>query len=127
MPYSLSFIENNDYLHVSFDGNFLPGDVKPMWREILDYLHTHPHKYILVEEQPGATGQLNTLEVYKTAEFLSQSRLTRGVRVALLYQTGVTQNTLQQAIFGETVAVNRGLNLRVFRIKEDAEQWLVKK
>ena len=124
MPYSLSFTENIHYLHVCFAGNFLAGDVKALWREITDYLQAHPHKRLLVEEHPGADGHLDTLEVYETAAFFANASRTRNLRVALLYQAGVMKETLRQAYFGETVAVNRGLNLKVFHDREDAEQWL---
>jgi hypothetical protein len=112
MPYSLSFTENIHYLHIGFTGNFRAGDVKALWKELGDYLQAHPQTRVLVEEQPGAEGRLDTLEVYETAEFLANA--THTTRIALLYQAGVTRDTLRQALFGETVAVNRGLNLKVF-------------
>ena len=125
MPYALSFSENNHYLHIGFTGDFRPGDVKALWAEIHAYLNLHPQNRILVEEQPGATGRLETLEVYEAAAYLAHTSLSRALRIALLYQAGVTRDTLRQAQFGETVAVNRGLNLKVFHAREVAEQWLL--
>ncbi len=124
MPYSLSFTEHNHYLHIGFTGDFRPGDVKALWAEIRAYLNLHPQNRILVEEQPGATGRLDTLEVYETAAFLANTNLTHSIRIALLYQASVKKETLKQAQFGETVAVNRGLNMKVFYVREAAEQWL---
>lgn len=126
MPYTLSFTEKTHYLHIGFTGDFRPGDVKALWAEIRAYLTIHPKNRILVEEQPGATGRLDTLEVYETASFLANTNPTHTLRIALLYQAEVTGDTLRQALFGETVAVNRGLNLKVFHAREAAEQWLLK-
>ncbi|NUM48976.1 MAG: hypothetical protein HUU38_30095 [Anaerolineales bacterium] len=125
MPYALNFTKNNHYLHIGFTGDFRPGDVKTLWAEIRAYLNLHPQKRILVEEHPGATGRLDTLEVYETAAFLANTKLTYNVRIALLYQASVQKETFKQAQFGETVAINRGLNLKVFHTREDAEQWLL--
>lgn len=124
MPYALSFSDNPHYLHIGFTGNFISGDVKALWNEISAYLKIHPRNCILVEEQPGATGQLATLEIYETAAFLANAHLPRALRIALLYQAGVTNETLKLAYFGETVAVNRSLTLKVFHVREAAEHWL---
>lgn len=124
MSYELTYIENNDHLQILFSGRFIDGDVLALWREIVGYLETHCHKRILIEEQPGTVGQLKTLEVFEAARFIAESRVARGTKIALLYQAGVTSETYQQAVFGETVAVNRGLFFRVFNSPEAASNWL---
>lgn len=124
MSYSLSFHENGDYLQVLFSGNFGNGDVLSIWREINDYLGVHSNKRVLVEEQPGTVGKLDTLEVFEAARFLAAARVARGTKIALLYQAEVTVETFEKAVFGETVAVNRGLQLKVFHSQEAARAWL---
>ena len=125
MTYALSFIENDQYLHILFSGDFVSGDVKALWTEIYEHLGTNQtQKRILVEEQPGTTGQLDMLEVFETASFLANSHFAFKVKIAVLYLEEVSLDTLNQARFGETVAVNRGANMKVFASKEEAETWL---
>ncbi len=125
MPYSLCINEKNDHLHVLFSGRFIEGDVLALWRELVGYLETHSHRRILIEEQTGTVGHLKTLEVFEAAKFLAESRVAYGTKIALLYQAGVTSETYEQAVFGETVAVNRGLYFRVFNSFEAARKWLL--
>lgn len=124
MPYSLSFVEQANYLQVNFSGDFGAGDVKALWHEMKEYLTTHPHQRVLVKEHPHATGRILPLEVFEAAASFAQSMLKHRTKIAVLYRADVSATTLQEARFGETVALNRGLRLRVFLDRAAAEQWL---
>lgn len=50
------------------------------------------------------------------------SQFPRDLRVALL--ANQDQPTSQEILFSETVAVNRGLTVRVFKSREEALSWL---
>ena len=128
MAISLSFNDKKTYLQVIFDGHFIRGDIDNMWKELHAYLSQSEHKLVLVEEAPTATADiLDTMEIYAIAKFFARSSLGRKIRVALLYNENVSQETLKQAHFGETVARNRGFRLRVFNQKDEAKKWLFRK
>ncbi len=62
---------------------------------------------------------IETVDIYESAEFMAQQ--ARGVaQVAIVTPAGHEED----AEFWETVAVNRGLKVRMFRRMEDAERWL---
>jgi hypothetical protein len=62
---------------------------------------------------------IDTVDIYESAEFMAQQ--ARGVvRAAIVTPAGHEDD----AEFWETVAVNRGLKVRMFRRLEDAERWL---
>ena len=124
MAYFLSFNAGDEYLHVLFSGNFANGDVLALWKDLVQYLEIHPCRQVLVEEQPGTVGNLDTLEIFETAKFLAVSRFVHRTRIALLYQEEVSAETLRQALFGETVAVNRGLTFKVFHSRDAALKWV---
>jgi hypothetical protein len=62
---------------------------------------------------------IGTIDIYESAEFMAQQ--ARWVmQVAIVAPAGYEDD----ADFWETVAVNRGLRVRMFRRIEDAERWL---
>ena len=63
--------------------------------------------------------RLNTLETFKSAEFISES-VPSLARVALVCKP----ENINDASFWETVAVNRGLQVRVFTDSEKARKWV---
>ena len=126
MPYALRFIKKDAHLAIRFSGNFIKGDIEDLWKQISEYLQENPQQRILVEEIFGSTAQeLDAFEIFQAAEKLSKSKFAYRLKIALLYAKNVSDETLSKAQFGETVALNRGLNLRVFREKRNAQKWLL--
>jgi hypothetical protein len=63
--------------------------------------------------------RLGTFEIFRAAEFLS-ARVPPAVRISVVCDP----RFLADARFWETVAVNRGLRVRVFTDVESAHSWL---
>ena len=63
--------------------------------------------------------RLNTLDTFKSAEYISESVPTLA-RVALVCKP----DNINDASFWETVAVNRGLQVRIFTDRDKAEKWI---
>ena len=94
-------------------------------KEVQDYgmaiYHTaimHKCNRILCDETK-LEYRLNTLETFKSAEFISES-VPSLARVALVCRP----ENINNASFWETVAVNRGLQVRVFTDLEKAYKWM---
>ena len=63
--------------------------------------------------------RLNTLDTFKSAEYISES-VPAVARVALVCRP----ENINDASFWETVAVNRGLQVRIFTDREKAHKWI---
>jgi hypothetical protein len=63
--------------------------------------------------------RLSTLDTFKSAEFIV-AQAARVGRVAIV----CNEKFIEDAKFWETVAVNRGLTVRVFKSTEAARKWL---
>lgn len=63
--------------------------------------------------------RLSTLDTYESAVFLA-SQAPRLVKAAIV----CNEKFVQDAHFWETVAVNRGLTVRVFKDAASAQEWL---
>jgi hypothetical protein len=74
---------------------------------------------ILCDETEIVT-RLDTLETFEIGTFLS-SKVPPSLRIAIVYNPA----SLFDFRFFESLAVNRGLKLRIFIDHEDARRWLV--
>ena len=68
------------------------------------------------------TGRADQLGAFEIARTVSQQFLGTGVRIALVVPGGAS--ALETNRFAETVAVNRGAQVRVFDGEAPARQWL---
>lgn len=79
------------------------------------------HTAVLCDET-GLEYRLETLDTYRSAEFISQ-QAPRIARVALVCKL----QAFTDAKFWETVVVNRGLRVRFFKNIPEARIWLIGK
>jgi len=91
---------------------------KRFWMEILTRAEELNIRKILVEED--FPNQLTTLEVVKVTEFVANN-FRKAFKIAHVDKHA---SDLDLNNFGETVARNRGLRVRVFQNVEEAEAWL---
>ena len=69
-----------------------------------------------------ATGRIPTLEGYEVAGHSEEFGWSRDYKLALV---DLNEESLQDNLFAETVAVNRGFNVKVFDNVKEAEIWLL--
>lgn len=125
MSMTLKLSVNPKLIHSTVTGEFSLDEAKRIFLETLDVVAEHKIEKVIVDGQQ-LSGELNTTERFYYAEFMSQSVMnfarTRSwaPQFAFVLKTPV----LDQNKFGETVAVNRGMNVRVFGNMEDAFEWL---
>lgn len=118
-PYDLSFEYRPQYLHVSVRGENDSYEIsKQYWQEIAAECKKTDCKKVLIEEDIAEN--LTMSDTYRLASEIPQFGFF-GIRIAFV-DLRDEQKQLNQ--FGETVASNRGLLVRVFNNADDAEKWL---
>jgi hypothetical protein len=118
--YKLTFHDRIGYLYAFVEGETDNVEVTTQyWREIVAKCNENDTRKLLVEEDlPG--GPTET-EVYHLASALPKLGFYR-IKVAFV-DRHLDQQELNQ--FAELVAVNRGVNGKIFNNANEAEKWLL--
>lgn len=115
-----------DFLEVRATGEFSLDEAKRTFLEMMEAVALHKTKRLLFDGRT-ITGNPQTLERFYYAEFaaatVAQSK-TRGESGATRFAYVLKEPVLDREKFGETVAVNRGMVLKVFDNPEEALAWL---
>ena len=81
-------------------------------------LSTGSHKVLL--DETDLQFSLETYDNFKSASYVSES-IPHNVKIAIVCRP----ENYEMDIFRETVAVNRGLTVKVFTMRKNAEDWLL--
>jgi hypothetical protein len=119
MSYKLTFIKKPAYLHAIVTGSNSKENVARYLDEIQRECGVRGCSRVLIEERLEGP-RLGTMPVFEIASGGS-SRARRSFE-AIAYVDVNAEGDLMK--FAETVAVNRGLHVRVFSSVNDAEKWL---
>ena len=115
-----------DFLYVRAKGEFSLAEAQENFMAMLQAVAQHKVKKVLMDGR-GVTGDPETLERFLYGEFAAESvaKFTKhGVALSTQFAYVLEEPVLDPDRFGETVAVNRGLIIKVFDALEDARQWL---
>jgi hypothetical protein len=89
----------------------------------MDAALEHDKDRILIDARE-VTGQMPFLDRYDASKFLAEQAKERAPnkirKVALVFDAPM----IDQARFGQTAAINRGLNAKVFSQIDEAVEWL---
>lgn len=110
-----------EYLFASIEGD--EGDLdarRRLWQMIAAEYKTKRYERILVVE--NCSEVLSTADVFQLASEIPSMGFAGG-RSAYVDANLANSEIVE---FGETVAINRGMNCAVFSTVEDAEKWLMK-
>ncbi|MGH9441940.1 MAG: hypothetical protein ACRD16_06665 [Thermoanaerobaculia bacterium] len=121
MGYRLSCRQRNRFLHFRIEGDNSPETVRAYVSEVRAFGEKEGCDRILIEE--NLLGK--SLAVVDIFSLLSDSsgRGWSGIRRMAFVDTNPEHDTAKMQ-FAENVAVNRGVNLRVFPTVEAARKWL---
>lgn len=109
------------YLHISVTGKNTVANVRRILRDVLRACADHGCKRVLIEEH--LTGpSLGTVEVFEIVAEGSHAAGSAFEQMA--YVDTNPEHDASQLEFIETVAVNRGVKVRVFATVAEAEAWL---
>jgi hypothetical protein len=126
MPYEVNIQEEKDYLRVEVSGERRPG------HEVEDSVATWSHVAEICEEKKkdrvlgvfNVSGRLPTPAAYAIAFNPESFGWSRRLKLALVV---VHEESRQDALFVEDVAVSSGYQIRIFDNEEKATSWLLDK
>lgn len=119
MAYELTLAATADWLHATITGRNSIGNVDTYMKEVFDACwHAECSKLLIEERLEGP--RLSMLDVFKVAS--KRAEAARGHLMAIAYVDHYAEG--DQMKFAETVARNRGSNVKVLPTVADAEVWL---
>jgi hypothetical protein len=121
MTYELTVQEKPGYLHICVTGVNSRHTVQGYLADVAAECAVRKCWSILVEEDLKGP-RLDMVDIYEITSEASQRMGAQTVTIAYVdVNAGRSQSRMQ---FAETVAVNRGVNVRLFATVREAEQWL---
>lgn len=124
MAYRLNFHYEDTLLVIEISGkreiSELTSHAKAAWRKIATVSQAKQCKNLLVIS--NASGKYPALEALLINSSLDQCGVQRAWKIAFV---NLDRDSFQDVKFAETVAVNRGFNLGVFRSEDVARHWLL--
>lgn len=118
MSYTLTITQEADYLHALVTGSNSKENVAAYLEELRRECYARNSFRVLIEERLEGP-RLRTMEVY---QIVSEGGLSQ-VRIdAMAYVDVNAEGDLMK--FAETLAVNRGLPVRLFSSVANARKWL---
>jgi len=124
-PMKYSFTEKDNYLSVNVSGYFSLYDAKKMFTEGLEMLVENNISKILFDAYK-VKGKITTMDRYDLAEYAAIEAINfilKGLSKLSVAFYGV-EPIIDPERFGELVAKNRGLNVKVTTDKKEALQFL---
>jgi hypothetical protein len=116
----------NDFLLIFAGGNYSLLKAKNLFKLAIDNALLHNKSKILIDVT-DVVGNISFIDRFEYSEFLAKYRaehaLTKVNRIAVVGQEPIVHKNK----FGETIAVNRGTDVRVFTDMGKASIWLNKK
>ena len=117
MEEDLRISKKPGFLHVQGSGTISPSSMQHFLSRVPDAARDADTQKVLVDARV-TQGSLSIMERFEYATRLAEH--FRGLKVAF-----VLHESLQDpGLFGESVAINRGGNIRVFTNLEEACEWL---
>jgi hypothetical protein len=117
--YRLTTIERPGYLHARVEGPRTAGNAQRFLKEAYEACVALGYSALLLEM--GLTGEpLDMASVFRVIG----NRSPDGARLKKVAYLEPEATALPSALFAETVANNRGVNVRLFMAIDAAERWL---
>jgi len=126
MELTFTFDASNHLLHATLAGRFSLSDAQTTFVGILGALVQHQAKKVLVDGR-AITGEPETMERFYYGKFVADALLdsiNHGLVDAPQFAYVLLEPVLDRRRLGETVAVNRGMFVKVFDNLGAAEHWL---
>ena len=118
MSESIVIVDKQDYLLAVYVGEYNIADARVTIDQILRSIHQNGSRTVLLDCRQ-MTGQLSIWDRYQTAIY-GQKMIGKVAKMALVR----SQERAGADRFLENVAVNRGINLRLFSDYDEALAWL---
>jgi hypothetical protein len=124
MAYDYKIEDKQQYIRVEISGRRIPGkqleEIIPIWSEAVQTCQEKNTLKLLAVL--NLTGKVTTIDSYAVVQSADSFGWLREIQVAMVE---LNQEPEQNNLFTETVAVNRGYQLKVFRNEQDGLNWLL--
>ena len=118
--FTLRFEERPGYVYAFVEGQKDSYEIsRQYWKAVADECRRVKSKKVLIEE--NITDELSTTDTYQLTSEMMELGFS-GIRVAFVDRHFTHQDSNK---FGELVATNRGLIVKVFANVEQATEWLL--
>jgi hypothetical protein len=121
VDYRLAVEDRGDYLRVRVSGKNTPEVIRAYLRDVNVRCASMQRFGVLIEEHLEGPA-LSTMEIYQIASDVQGASRPVARRIAFVDLN--PEHPRRNMKFAEDVAVNRGVNMRVFDLVEDADRWL---
>jgi hypothetical protein len=121
MSWKIELMESGGVIRMTASGTVTVADINRLRAEAFELAQEHDiHKYL--SDQRNAMLQLSTSDIYRLPNGLDSYGHDRRDRLAIVYSESSAGK--EDYEFFETVAVNRGLPVRLFSDYDAALSWL---
>ena len=120
MAYRIDLEEHPAYLHAIASGEHTAANVARFLRDANEACRQRGYTAVLVEVNFTGT----SLDFSSIYEVISESSL-EGVKLKRVAYVDASTRNPERMRFAETVAINRGVNVRLFRDVDEAKRWLL--
>ncbi len=123
MSIEVAVVVEDEYLCLRCTGLCSPAEVKMLISRTVDAVLEHRKSRVLIDAN-GVTGDLSTMERFDCSVFLAEEINLRALGKLAKITVVAKEPPLDPQRFGETVAVNRGVNVKAFTVLDEAIAWL---
>lgn len=117
-------ILEKDYLCLYCTGHSTVEEVKKVFVKVVDVALEHKKSRVLVDANK-VTGTFSIFERYEVSELLAREVIQRAIGKKLKIAICGQEPLIDPQRLGETVAKNRGVNLKVTTDLNEAKRWLL--
>lgn len=123
MPYTITFLEQNDYLRVEVSGDRSTGDPAKSGRSAVDQIvekcRASDYTHILIISH--LVGDYPPFANYQVVSAMAEQAIPEAWKVAYV---NLDPNSHKAVQFSETMASRKGFRARLFDNERDAIDWL---
>jgi hypothetical protein len=125
MPYTITHLEEKNILEAIYRGRVKPTEVMTAITKLLFLAKKHKTNLFLIDCLELIDDKALVFENYKLGVDLTKitQKIPEQVKDAIILPR--SPQAADNIRFFETVAINRGLNIRLFKNREDALEWLL--
>jgi hypothetical protein len=120
--YACTVVHRNGYLHITVTGTNSPDNVRRSLRDVIAACTQHGCSRVLLQEHFSGPS-LGTVDVFEIVSEASRNAWPAVAQIA--YVDTNPQHDSNLLDFAETVAINRGVQIRLCATVADAEGWLM--
>jgi SpoIIAA-like len=126
MSLKVEVLEEDEYVCLRCSGSLTIDELKKLYSQAIDAALEHKRSDILIDGRE-VTGDLSTFERYESSEFLAKEIRQRALGKIRKIAVCAKEPPVDPKRFGETIAVNRGINAKVTTDLNEAIAWLLQK